>query len=87
MLWRYIGLCLGRLVLQPGLSDIQRSDADQVVDRDIKLEPGTVAVLADVTELAATTDGLDPPEWFLHPLTYPLTDLMACVSGSATIDP
>lgn len=42
------------------------------MDGDLDLEPGPVAVVADVAELAAGSHGFDPAEGFLDPLSDPL---------------
>ena len=65
---------------------VESGDADQVVDGGVDLEPGWVALSADVSELAASADGLDPPERFLDPFPDPLRDGVSGVAGGACID-
>src|SRR5947208_3616128 len=65
---------------------VEGGDADQVVDRRGELEPGPVALSADVAQLASSADGLDPPERFLDPFADPHARLVAGMSGGATVD-
>jgi hypothetical protein len=65
---------------------VECGDADQVVNGGGHLEPGPVAVLADVSELSAGADGFDPSEGFLNPFSDPLADLIAGVAGGSPID-
>ncbi len=65
---------------------VEGGDPEDVVGGGGEEEPGPVALSPSVAELAATSDGLDPAEWFLDPWPGPLTDPVAGVAGGATVD-
>src|SRR5262245_8000686 len=65
---------------------VEGGDAEEVVDRGGELEPGPVALAADVAKLAAAADGLDPPEGFLDPFPDPHARLVAPVAGGPPVD-
>jgi hypothetical protein len=69
-----------------GWCGVEGGDADEVVDSGGDLEPGPVALSADVAELAASADGLDPAEGFFDPFPDPHAHLVPGVSGGATVD-
>ena len=57
-----------------GGGGVEGGDADEVVDGGGDLEPGPVALSAEVAEFAAAADGLDPAEGFLDPFPDPHAD-------------
>jgi len=65
---------------------VECRDPDEVVDGGGRLEPGSVAVVADVAELAPGSDCFDPAEGFLDPFSDPLADVVAGVAGDAPVD-
>src|SRR3954469_11056053 len=79
----------GRVAAGSGWCGVEGGDADQVVDGGGHLEPGPVAGLAEVAQLAAAADGLDPPEGssirlrILMLMAWPACLVVAGVDGGA----
>jgi hypothetical protein len=76
----------GRCRLSGGGDRVDVGDSDQVVNSAGDEEPVPVSLSAFVAKFASTGHGFDPPEWFLDPFTFALTDLMPNVSGGALIN-
>ena len=86
-LWGSAGPCWGPGPCGfSGRGGVEGADPDQVVDRGFHLEPGPVALSADVEELAAGADGLDPSEGFLDAFADLLGDGVPGVAGRAPVD-
>lgn len=74
------------LVARSGDCGVEGGDSQQVVDGGGDFEPGSVAVAADVAQLASSGDRFDPAEGFLDPFSDPQADLVAAVAGRAPVD-
>ena len=69
-----------------GQGDVDRRDAQHVVDAGGHREPGVVAFSTDVAELVPASDGLHPAEGFLDAFADPHRHLMPVVAGGAPVD-
>ena len=67
-------------------SGVDGTDSDEVVGGCFEFEPGPVPFLADVADLASSTDSLDPTERFLDSFADPLGDPMPGMAGGAPIN-